>query len=196
MCPGFLAVGVATVKPKDIAAPLQRIYSADVKPIEPPDAHHFNAACGWLELGNRADAWAELALISVELQQHPAVLELRWSLCAGEQKWDEAFGVAKKLTTILPDEPAGWLHAAYALRRMSNGGIDQALVFLQPASGKFPDEPVIAFNLACYACQLNQLDEARRWFQRACEIGGKHEMRAMALNDDDLKPLWAEIRET
>jgi len=41
---------------------------------------------------------------------------------------------------------------------------------------------------------LDQLDEARRWFQRAIKVGGEKEMRLMALADDDLKPLWPEIK--
>jgi tetratricopeptide (TPR) repeat protein len=164
-----------------------------VKPIEAPDAHHFNAACGWLELGNRAEARAELALISAENQTHPGVLDLQWALCAAEKNWDAAFGFAQQLVTTFPDEPSGWLHCAYALRRKSGGGLALARDFLEPAADKFPDEPVIAFNLACYECQLQQLDEARRWLKRACEIGGEPEIQAMALADKDLKALWPEI---
>lgn len=180
---------------RGIAAFAASHYSGPVKKLEIPDAHHFNAACGWSELGNRAEAWLELALIAPENQTHPAVLDLHWSLCAGDQKWDEAFHVAQQFMAVLPDNPAGWLHCAYAARRMSGGGIERAQALLLPAAEKFPDEPVIVFNLACYACQLDQLDEARRWFKRACRCGGDKEMRAMALADEDLKPLWQEIRD-
>jgi hypothetical protein len=162
--------------------------------IGPPDSHHYNAACGWLELGNRVEAWSELALISPENQLHPAVQDLRWSLCAAEKKWDAAFRVAQEIIAAVPGDPSGWLHCAYALRRMEGGGIDQAWRFLLPVAEKFPTEPVIAFNLACYACQLNQLPDARTWLQRASEIGGEKEIKMMALADDDLKPLWSEIR--
>lgn len=162
--------------------------------LEAPDAHHFNAACGWLELGNRGEARLELESISAENQKHPAVLDLRWSLCIGEKKWEEAFRAAQNLMVIAPDDPAGWLHCAYALRRMKGGGVDQARDFLRPVAEKFPDEPVIAFNLACYECQLNQLEEARRWLKRAGAAGGEKEIRAMALADDDLKLLWPEIK--
>jgi Flp pilus assembly protein TadD len=165
-----------------------------MKPIGPPDSHHFNAACGWLELGNRADARVELDLISAEYRQHPAVLDLRWALCVGEQQWDEAFRVAQALIAVLPDEAGGWLHCAYSLRRMKGGGLEQAQALLLPAAEKFPTEPVIAFNLACYACQLNQLEDARRWLKRAEEIGDEKTIKAMALADEDLKPLWPEIR--
>lgn len=162
--------------------------------LKPPDVHHFHAACGWMELGNQAEAWLEWGLISPENRAHPAVLDLQWSLYLGEKNWDEAFRVAQQLMVVLPDNPAAWLHSAYALRRMQGGGLESAQALLTPAAEKFPEEPVIVFNLACYACQLNQLDEARRWFARACEIGGQKEIRAMALADEDLKLLWPEIR--
>ena len=58
---------------------------------------------------------------------------------------------------------------------------------------KFPDEAVIAYNLSCYACQLNELDASRVWLKRAIKTGGKDAICKMALEDDDLKPLWPEI---
>jgi hypothetical protein len=66
---------------------------------------------------------------------------------------------------------------------------------LLPAAAKFPEEPVIAFNLSCYACQLRELESARLWLQRAVKSGGKDAIKKMALADDDLEPLWPEIKE-
>lgn len=165
-----------------------------MKPLLTPDAHHYNAAVGWLELGNRIEARAEMALISQENYQHPLVLNLRWSLDAEEKKWDAALVTAQEIIAVSPDDAAGWLHCAYALRRAKSGGLEKALAFLEPAADMFPNEPVIPFNLACYACQLNQLDEARQWLKRAFKIGGEEDIRFMALADDDLKPLWAELK--
>lgn len=194
LTPGVLAVRAVTVKPKGVAVRAGQNYPPRVKPIEAPDAHHFNAASGWLELGNRVEARAELALISSENQTHPAVLDLQFALCAAEKNWDEAFRFAQQLIAALPDEPGGWLHCAYALRRKTGGGLELARDFLEPAAEKFPQEPVIAFNLACYECQLKELDAARRWFKRACEVGDKNEIQVMALADEDLKALWPEIQ--
>ena len=59
---------------------------------------------------------------------------------------------------------------------------------------KFPGEPTIAYNLACYACKMGGLDEARQWLERAVKIAGKANIKVMALNDDDLEPLWGEIK--
>ena len=63
---------------------------------------------------------------------------------------------------------------------------------------KFPKEPIISYNLSCYACQMNQLDAARVWFKRAIVIGGKkrkEKIKQMALEDSDLQPLWDEIKQ-
>jgi len=63
-----------------------------------------------------------------------------------------------------------------------------------PAAEKFPNEPAIAFNLSCYACQLKDLNTARVWLRRAVQIGGRDAVKKMAMDDEDLKPLWAEIK--
>lgn len=161
--------------------------------LEHSDIHRVNAALGWLGLNSPADARAELDAVAPAQQSHPAVLEVRWLLCAHEGDWREGLAVAERTLSAAPEVPSGWLHRAYALRRVEGGGLVPAQNALLPAAEKFPDDPVIAFNLACYACQLDQLDDARQWLQRAVEIGGKKPIQQMALADDDLKPLWKEI---
>lgn len=162
--------------------------------IEPPDTHYFLAAVGWLELGNLSEARAELAQVSAPQQEHPDVLELRWAISAEEKRWDEALQVAQALVRRAPKRSSGWLHQAYALRRVADGGIQKAWDALLPAVHKFPKEPTIPFNLSCYACQLRQLDLARDWLNRAVAVGGREKIKRQALNDSDLEPLWPEIR--
>jgi len=163
--------------------------------LEPPDTHYVLAALGWLELGDSAEARTELAHVRPAEQEHPDVLELRWSIAAQEERWEEALQAAQALLRQVPDRSSGWLHQAYALRRVPEGGLQKAWDALLPAFEKFPKEPIIPFNLACYACQMRQLDTARDWLKRAMAIGGEEEIRRMALNDADLEPLWGEIRQ-
>lgn len=165
-----------------------------MRKIEPPDAHYLNAAIGWLELGNPAEARAELDRISAANQSHPDVLEVRWMICAEAKDWQAALAAARQIVACAPDRPSGWLHQAYALRRVPGGGVEQAWEALKPAFDRFPNEPIIAFNLSCYACQMQRLPEAREWFRRALAIGDKARLKAMALADPDLQPLWEEIR--
>ncbi len=167
-----------------------------VQPLEPPDVHSLSAAIGWLGLGSVEEAQAELAQISPGQRQHPDVLEVRWLICAEKERWDEALQIARGLLINAPERSSGWLHQAYALRRVPNGSIKQAWQALLPAFDKFPNEPVISYNLSCYACQMKQLEAARVWFKRAAVLGGKEKFKRMALADPDLEPLWEEIRGT
>ena len=48
-----------------------------IKPLEPPDSFHLEAAVGWLELGNHLEANEELDQITASLRAHPDVLLVR-----------------------------------------------------------------------------------------------------------------------
>ena len=162
--------------------------------LEPPDAHTVNAALGWLELGNAREALVELDHVTDANKDHAGVLELRWAALAELKDWTAAFAVATRLVEVAPDHASGWLHRAFALRRAPGGGLPNAWDALRPAAERFPKELLVAFNLACYACQLHRLDEARHWLKRAETLGKPEEVRAMALADADLEPLWPELR--
>ena len=168
---------------------------ATKQPLEPPDTHYLSAAIGWLGLGNLAEAKAELAQISESHRQHPDVLELRWDIAAMEKEWQQALETARALLEVAPERCSGWWRQAYALRRVPDGSIKKAWDALLPAFDKFPQESIISYNLACYACQMGQLDAARTWFNRAMVIGGKERIKPQALADSDLEPLWEEIKQ-
>jgi uncharacterized protein HemY len=155
--------------------------------------YHLRAAEGWRELGLPAEAEVELAKIAPAHQRHPDVLEVRWVLLAHERRWDDALTLARELLSAAPERSSGWLHQAYALRRATGGGLQEAWGALLPAATKFPHQPLICFNLACYACQLGRHDEAVGWLKRALQIGDRDEIIRMALLDRDLEPMRAEI---
>jgi tetratricopeptide (TPR) repeat protein len=162
--------------------------------IEPPDIHHLRAALGWLGLGNCTEAEVELEKVSPANRRHPEFLEVRWEWCAKSGEWDTGVEVAEEMVSVSPDEAGGWLNRAYALRRAKGGGLQMAYAALRPAAEKFPKQALICYNLACYCCQMDNLPEAREWFARALKLGGAKVIRKMALADDDLKPLWEEIK--
>ena len=163
--------------------------------LEPPDRHYLNAAIGWLELGNTAEAKAELSSVSPTHQLHPDVLEVRWSICAKEENWPQALEIARALIQAAPQRHSGWINQAYALRRVPEGGVKNAWQALLPAFDKFPKESIISYNLSCYACQLGQLDAARVWLKRALVLGKDQPIKQMALAEADLRPLWEEIKQ-
>ena len=57
----------------------------------------------------------------------------------------------------------------------------------------FPALGIIPYNLACYACQLGDLEAARSWLRRSITLDGRDTVIARARKDPDLKPLVPEL---
>jgi len=66
----------------------------------------------------------------------------------------------------------------------------KAKVVLDEAAKLFPDDSMIQYNLACYCAQLSQLDAAQEHLHKSYELGDAKQIKLMALDDEDLKPLW------
>ena len=165
--------------------------------LEPPDAHHLRAAIGWLELGDPVEAGEEIARLRTESLDHPDVLEVRWAICAAGPSWEAALQVAQRLVEVAPQRASGWVHRAYALRRVRDGGLQSAWAALRPAFEKFPKEEVISYNLACYAAQFGRLDEAWDWLKKSMKTSGEvQKIKDRALADLDLQALWDRLRQT
>ncbi len=148
---------------------------------------------GWLGLGLPPEADAEIEKIAPSRQSHPDVLEVRWQICAARKDWRACLDLADELRATATDRPASWINRAYSLRRVEGGGLPAAQECLRQALALFPVEPVIPFNLACYACQLGDLAEARKWLKRASRLESEMVIKKMALKDPDLEALWAEL---
>ena len=162
--------------------------------FDSPNHHILSSAVGWLELGNPAEAALELSHLPREVWEHPDVLEVRWLMHAQDNQWTLGLEVAQLLVENSPGRASGWLHRAYALRRVPGGGLEKAWDALLPAAALFPQDAIIPYNLSCYACQMLRLDDARDWLRRSIESGSKGSIRQMALRDDDLEVLWPEIQ--
>jgi Flp pilus assembly protein TadD len=157
-----------------------------------PDQHFVRAAEGWLELGDSMEAARELRRLTPATLGHPDVLEIRWRLHAARGQWESALDVARLVTHVAPDRPSGWIHQSYTLHEMKRTA--EALQLLLPVAEQFPKESIIAYNLACYACQLGDFPGAKIWLERASRIRGKLPLKEMALDDPDLAPLLEFIR--
>jgi Flp pilus assembly protein TadD len=163
--------------------------------LEPPDSHHLRAAIGWIELGNPTEAGEEIARISAANLEQPDVLEVRWEVCARGGGWEAAYAVAETLVRVAPERSSGWVHRAYAMRRMRHGGLQLAWSLLLPTVEMFPKEDIIPYNLACYAAQQGRDDAAWQWLERAIKVCGDAKViKQRALTDTDLQPLWERIR--
>jgi predicted Zn-dependent protease len=163
--------------------------------LDQNDQRQLDAAEGWLELGNHLEANEELEQITPEMRGHPAVLAVRYEIYSKAKKWGGAAEIASTLVKLLPERPAFWINLAYSTRRKPGGGIPQAKEVLTEARVKFPKEYMIAYNLACYECQLGDRKRALLHLEEAIDLAGKKDIRLMALDDPDLEPLWPDISE-
>jgi predicted Zn-dependent protease len=154
----------------------------------PAHGHRLGqAAQGWLELGDSRSANDELEKIDAKFRVHPDVLELRWHLYAKAGNWSACVDIGKALTQLAPGTAVSWIHHAYALHELKR--TQDAFDVLSPVAQRFPTEPTIPYNLACYTCQLGRLDEARQWFHRALTLGDAKAIKLEALDDPDLAPI-------
>ena len=155
-------------------------------PLEPPDQKFFEAACGYAQLGMFLDANEELEKVDPYCRAAPEILALRVAIYRGLKKWELMAAISKRLAEFQPNDVQWTVSFAYAVRRANS--IEAAKEILLEAEQKFPKEAVIKYNLACYFCQLGNLETAKNYLKRAFEIDPN--WRLQALEDEDLKPLW------
>ena len=164
-----------------------------MNPLPLTDQRHLDAAEGWLGLGDHLTANEELEQISPRLRAHPFVLEMRYEIYAKAKKWDGAVEIARTLSKLLPDNPWGHFHLAFSLHELKR--TQEAYGVLMAVVEKFPEHPLMRYNLACYSCQIGNLKEAMVWLEKAIDLAGKSDIRVQALEDSDLEPLWLKIGE-
>ena len=148
---------------------------------------HLSAAHGYLELGLPLEAWNELEAIEppprrVELP----VLGLRVAIFHALERWGPMAEVCRHLVTVQPGELPWVMWLALATRH--HEGIPAARDILLAAMVRFPKAGAISFNLACYAAQSGDLEDAKDCLRRALELDESLKLRA--LDEPDLAPLW------
>ena len=126
-----------------------------IKPLEPPDSIHLEAAEGWLELGDHLEANEELEQIAPQMRVHPDVLEVRWQIYAKEKKWEVCVDIAGAIIELDPKRPDAWIHRSYALHELKR--TQEAFDQLLPVSDRFSKVWTIPYNLACYCAQTGAI---------------------------------------
>src|SRR5207249_9606341 len=121
--------------------------------------------------------------ISPENRAHPEVLSTRWQIYCMAEKWESANEIAWVFSEAMAT------HMARSLHEMKR--TDGARRLLLTVVDKFPDNHLMRYNLACYASQLGDFKEARKWLEQA--FGLSKDLRETALDEPDLQPLWDNI---
>ncbi len=156
--------------------------------LEHPDPFHLNAASGWMGLRDFGSAKEELDAIRAPSQAHPAVLEMRFAIAAHQKAFAECERWGRRHSEVHPGDAQGWINLSNALFWM--GRYDEAHASASAVLEKFPDQWPLRYNLACYCVKLNDLDQAKRWFNESARLAEGKELRKLALNDPDMRELW------
>lgn len=133
------------------------------------------------------EANEELEQIDADQRSHTEVLALRVKIYGALKKWELMETVAKRLARIEPENVQSTVSWAYAARRADS--IEAARIILVNAVKRHPDVAVFHYNLACYECQLGNLDEAKSRLKRAFELEPSFKLKA--LDDEDLAVISA-----
>ncbi len=157
-------------------------------PVSRVTARHLHHATGYLGLGMLNEASDELEAIDGEDRLSDDVLRLRSDLYMQAKEWDLLIAVARELARRDPEYNNAWIDWAYALRELDRVPEAKAVLLeAEPVHGK--KCATLHYNLACYHCLLGELEDAKTRLRRACQM--EERLKADALDDPDLKALWA-----
>ncbi|TDU66554.1 hypothetical protein EI77_03649 [Prosthecobacter fusiformis] len=147
------------------------------------------AAQGYVELGLHEEAREELARLPAAAAERVDVIELAVLCHMGDQRWAEALVLTQKLCLLEPDEPGGFIHAAYCLHEL--GHTTEALDLLARGPASLRTKPVYYYNLGCYLACLGQDEKALRLLKQSFEMDGS--LRSHARKDPDLNRLRSSL---
>ncbi len=148
-------------------------------------------ADGYLDLRMPVRAQELLSNMPKACQDHPLFIAIRLRLAMDQKEWALGSALGEALTRQNPDSLEGFIHWAYCVRRHVD--IPSARHILAAASKRWPKEPLIFYNLACYECQMGHLVEALRLLRKA--VRQQADFQTLALEDTDLQPLWPLLEE-
>jgi Flp pilus assembly protein TadD len=149
----------------------------------------LQAACGYAELGMRAESLAELDAIAPRFQNHPEVLQVRLHHLIKEEQWQEALRVSQQLCRVAPDSGTGFLHAGFCLHQLGETAAAKKLLITGPIA--LLKEPVYYYNMGCYDALLGNLRDAQEHLRISFRMNAR--FRELAKKDPDLKALHAVI---
>ena len=156
--------------------------------LEPADMYELMAIQDLVESNNIASAWERMERLAPAKRCHPSALYLTYQIYARAGDWSQAIQMADLLFSRVPDCASTWVILAETACHKPEGGISEAKEILLKAESKFPADFLIAFKLAGYCMQLQQLDEADKWLKQALAIDRERGTQ-IAAEDENLKNL-------
>jgi len=158
-------------------------------PLEPDQQLYLTVAAGFVELGMFLDAEAALDDIDAFCRGLPEVLAVRMKIYQALERWELMQAAAKRMVEYDPDDAQWWVLWAQATRHSSS--VEAARLILVNALERHAHDAGIHFNLACYECQLGNIDGAKEHLKTCFDFDPS--MRLKALVHEDLQPMWESL---
>jgi predicted Zn-dependent protease len=143
------------------------------------------AAQGYVELSLYAEAREELAALRGEAVNRVDVQEILLLCLMADSHWAEALALTLRLCEMEPEEPGGFIHAAFCLHEL--GRTDEAVDVLSRGPTALRSKPVFYYNLGCYHACLGDQERALKLLRQSFEMDGS--LRSVARKDPDLDVL-------
>ena len=140
---------------------------------------------GYSELGMLDDALVQLDQLDAEHQDRLEILRMRVDILLRKQDWKDALQLSLRLCIMNPDQPYGYVHAAFCFHEL--GQTSEAKQTLLDGPAALLDEPVYYYNLACYDTVLGNLEQAKVYLRASFSLDKS--FRELAKNDPDLKQI-------
>jgi predicted Zn-dependent protease len=148
---------------------------------------HFQAACGYAELGMTRESVVELNAIDSTFQNRPEVLQLRLHHLMRQNRWAQALRVSQKLCRAAPECSAGFLHAGFCLHELGKTAEAKQLLLKGPAA--LLQEPIYYYNMGCYEALLGNVKDAKVNLHTSFKMDAT--FRELAKKDPDLESVRA-----
>ena len=144
---------------------------------------------GYSELGMLDDALVQLDQLDKEHQGRLEILRMRVDILLRKQDWTDALQLSLRLCAMNPDQPYGYIHAAFCLHEMGRTSEAKQTLLAGPAG--LLDEPVYYYNLACYDTVLGNLEQAKVYLRASFRLDKS--FRELAKGDPDLQEIKDEF---
>ena len=144
---------------------------------------------GYSELGMLEDALGELGRLDAEQQERLEVLRMRVDIHLRKRDWENALRLSLRFCAVNPNQPFGYVHAAFCLHEL--GRTSEAKQTLLDGPASLLDEPVYYYNLACYDTVLGNFEQAKVYLRASFRLDKS--FKTMAKTDPDLKQIRDEV---
>lgn len=150
----------------------------------------LTTAEGYLQLGLLEDALGELERLPPEWRLQPEALQIEVAILVRGGRWEDALRGSEELARRDPRSHHGYLHTSFCLHEL--GRTREARDRLLAAPVFVTEQPLYAYNLACYEAQLDNPEEVESLLRVAFRKDGS--LRRLALRDPDLEPVREMVR--